>query len=163
MNLELHLATLHQLVELGAAGPSINPFYRSEVWRREIRNPSLSSTPHLTLLLGNNTRTQVLISLGHPAVEPLISVLNGKHLHPSCASSRAKDLLSHPIPSHPHALIPTCLCLSQMCETAVSWTTLSTISPKSYDSHVLLKIFYISYDFFFSLLFLLRSVHRWDI
>lgn len=60
---------------------------------------------------------------------------------------------SCPIPSSPHALIPTCLylpsTLSQICETAVSCTPLSIVLPKSYDSHVLLKIFYVSYDFFF--------------
>lgn len=141
-------------------------FFRSKVWggRSEILH---CHPPHI--LYCHQGSTQGLISLGHPAMEPLVTVLKGrKHFHPSCANKqtnkqkRAQEFLSHaipprPVPSHPHTLIPTYLhlpsTLSQMCETAISWTTLSIILPKSYDSHVLLKIFYMSYDFFFSVIF----------
>lgn len=80
------------------------PIYHLSFLRREVwggRSEIFHSHPSHILSCCQGS-TQGLISLDHPAMEPLVTVLNGrKHLHPSCANSRALELLSHPILSHP--------------------------------------------------------------
>lgn len=56
MNLEPHMAVVHQLVELGAAGPSVAGVRFGEGGQKSSIPTYPHPTPHLILLLGINTR-----------------------------------------------------------------------------------------------------------
>lgn len=133
MNLEPHMAVVHQLVELGAAGPHL---CRSEVWggRSEILRSHLPPSHPTFYPAARNQHKGWFPLVLTPATEPLITVrYRTKHLRTSCAN-RAEQRSSVLSQSHPCTL--TSLCLpsipSQMCGTAVGRSTLSIISPKSW-------------------------------
>lgn len=106
MNLEPQMAIVHQLVELGAAGPCSNPFARVS-FRKGGQKSFIPTHPHptshLILLLGVNTSVDFPWSSLRPLSLWLLVVMGGSIFIPPVQTEQSKTspVLSHPISAHP--------------------------------------------------------------